>query len=74
VKLIGWENVELQALVEPGWELRDSPYLLDACKAIEAWHNRRLLARFERRAQEYGHLVRLLRETDPDRIGREVPA
>jgi hypothetical protein len=49
---------ELRALTDQAWELRDSPYLLDACQAIVDWHERRFLRRYERRQERAARLVR----------------
>jgi hypothetical protein len=46
------EKVELHALVIQAWELRDSPYLVDACRTICEWHERRPLTALERQAVE----------------------
>jgi hypothetical protein len=46
--LAQYEKTELYALVLQAWELRENPYLQDACAAIVAWHRRRPLAAFER--------------------------
>jgi hypothetical protein len=63
------EQEELRVLVYQACELRESPYLRDACEAIVEWAGRRPLARLER-AQGWtvSRLVRLLDETDADRI------
>ena len=61
--LLGGEGEDserrLHALVSQAWELRGTPYLVDACSAVEdEWH-RRHLTRLERNAE----LIALLRET-----------
>lgn len=56
------EERELQALVYQAFEMRDTPYLLDAVGAIVTWHERRPLLELERRQQRHADLVRLLRE------------
>jgi hypothetical protein len=38
---------ELHALVLQAWELRDTPYLRDACEAIGEWHERQPLTKLE---------------------------
>ena len=58
------EAGELRGLVAQAWDLRHTPYLDDAADAIVDWHERRAL----RRQMRQGALVRMLRETDPDRI------
>jgi hypothetical protein len=40
------EERHLRALVDQAFELRDTPYLTDACAAIRDWHERRELAAF----------------------------
>ena len=55
----GEEGV-LKGMVGQAWELRDGPYLRDACQAIVDWHQRRPLARLERRQAETASLHRLL--------------
>jgi replicative DNA helicase len=62
---------ELRVLVEQAWELRNSPYYLDACAAVEDWHDRRHLRRFDRRQEGNARMILLLRETDPDRVIRK---
>ncbi len=62
------EQRELYLLVGQAFELKGSPYLVDACEAIVAWNARRGLARLERAQGEIARLKRLLRETDPDRL------
>ena len=57
------EERDLRALVCEAFEMRDTPYLLDAVEAIVAWHERRPLLRLERGQQRHADLVRLLRET-----------
>jgi hypothetical protein len=42
------ELFNLHALVLQAWELRKSPYLIDASRAIVDWHERRHLADLER--------------------------
>ena len=59
--LFGGEDSErLHALVSQAWELRGTPYLVDACLAVEDEWRRRHLTRLERNAE----LVALLRETE----------
>lgn len=61
---------ELYLRVGQAWELkaRGSPYFFDACGEIENWHERRRLARLEREHADAGRVVRVLRETRPDRV------
>lgn len=61
----------LRALVIQAMELRQTPYLADAVKAIVDEHEREPLARFERQQERIATLLRLLRATDP-RIIRDV--
>lgn len=68
------EERELAALVGQAFELKGSPYLLDACAAIAEWHDRRHIRRFERRQRERAVLVQLLHETDPSRRRRQRAA
>src|SRR2546423_14854211 len=42
------EEAELRALVYQAYELRDSPYMHDACQAIVDWYERLPLTRYER--------------------------
>jgi hypothetical protein len=64
------EERELRALVYQAFELRESGYLVDAVADIIEWFERRPLAELEQRQERQARLVRLLRETDPDRLGR----
>jgi hypothetical protein len=41
------ECVELSSLIRQAWELRDSPYSLDACAALADWIDRWILRRWE---------------------------
>jgi hypothetical protein len=68
VTFLPHEDEQLYLLVGQAFELKGSPYFLDACQAIVDWNDRRLLTRIERKQEEIARLVRLLRETDPDRI------
>jgi hypothetical protein len=71
---------ELRVLTDQAWELRDSPYFLDACAAIVEWFERRHLRRFERgeelraaaRRARNAHLIALLRETNPATLEETV--
>jgi hypothetical protein len=56
---------DLSALVSQAWELRETPYLIDACKAIEDWYFRLPLSELERRQERNAWLIRILRETAP---------
>jgi hypothetical protein len=69
------EVLELRALVDQAWELRGTPYLLDACQAITDWHERRHLRGFERRQAHVLSLRMLLRECQPGqlRLAPECP-
>jgi hypothetical protein len=42
------EEQELRALVYQAFELRATPYLVDACQAVTDWFTRLPLTRFER--------------------------
>ena len=64
----------LRARVLEAWELRGSPYILDAAAAIAAAHEREQLTLFERREERSARLVRVMRATDPARIVRERAA
>jgi len=44
------EDAQLCRLVYQGFDLRETPYLRDACEAIVDWHERTLPDRLERRA------------------------
>jgi hypothetical protein len=46
------EDRELRALVDQAFDLRGSPYVLDAVQAIVHWHERRYLRRHERELEE----------------------
>ena len=46
------EAAQLRRLVYEAFDLRDGPYLLDACEAIVDWHVRTLPDRLERQARE----------------------
>jgi hypothetical protein len=45
------EAAQLRRLVNQAFDLRETPYLRDACAAIVAWHERTLPDRLERRAK-----------------------
>lgn len=53
-------ELELRALVDQAWELRDGPYLDDAVAAIVDWHERRHLRELERRQEHDARIPRLL--------------
>jgi hypothetical protein len=55
------EESELRALTDQAWELRQTPYLRDACEAIIEWHGRRHLRRLEREQERAAALARLMR-------------
>jgi hypothetical protein len=46
------EERELRALTDQAWELRETPYLRDACEAILDFWDRRWLRRHERRLED----------------------
>jgi hypothetical protein len=60
------EETELYIRTGQAWELRQrgSPYYVDACEEIAAWHERRRLAQLEREHDAIGRIVRLLREVN----------
>jgi hypothetical protein len=62
------EDRELRALVDQAFELRETPYVLDAVEAIVDWWDRRYLRARERRDQEFAELVRLLERTGVDAL------
>jgi hypothetical protein len=62
------EDRELRALVDQAFELRETPYVVDAVEAIVDWWDRRYLRARERRDQQFAELVRLL-----ERTGIETP-
>jgi hypothetical protein len=45
------EEAQLRRLVDQAFDLRDGPYLRDACEAIVDWHWKTLPDRLERRAE-----------------------
>jgi hypothetical protein len=45
------ESAQLRRLVDQAWDLRDSPYMVDACRAIEEWAWRMLPDWLERQAE-----------------------
>lgn len=53
----------LRALVYQAFELREGPYLREACEAVVDWWERFPLSRFERNEE----LVALIRSTYPQR-------
>jgi hypothetical protein len=57
------EERELRALVCQAFEMRQTPYLVDAAGAIVTWWERRPLLELERRQQRQADLIQLLRET-----------
>src|SRR5436309_3228703 len=64
----------LMALVVQALELKGTPYFIDACQAIVDAHEREPLTRLERRHEEIGSLVRLLRETNSTRLSTREAA
>jgi hypothetical protein len=48
------EEAQLRRLVNEAYDLRDGPYLRDACESLIAWHYRTLPDRLERAAKEAG--------------------
>jgi hypothetical protein len=66
---------ELRRLVDQAWDQRGTPYLVDACRAIEDWWERRYSRRLDRRDEDFADLIRLLERTDPGpTIDRRVAA
>jgi hypothetical protein len=64
------DEFELYAKVAQAWELGGSPYFIDAVAAVIEAYDRAPLTWFEWREQRHARnlwLIRLLRETDPDR-------
>jgi len=55
--------VELRALVDEAFDLRDTPYMGDACEHIIEWRARTNLRQLERRRDRVWAALRLLRET-----------
>jgi hypothetical protein len=68
------EEALLRALIIQAYDLKGSPYFVDAVAAIVDAFEREPLARLERKQGRIGSLVRLLRETDPNRIQRRKAA
>lgn len=64
-----WNERVLRPLVCQAFELRESPYLLDAIAAIVDAHARMPLTLLESRQERNARVISLLRETDPVRIG-----
>jgi hypothetical protein len=62
------------ALIVQAFDLRDTPYLVDACAAIAEQFERLALLRLERRQTRNAWIVRLLRETDPTKSVRRAAA
>jgi hypothetical protein len=57
------DELELRALCTQAFELRDTPYSVDAYTAIVVWWERRHLRALERKqARDIPALVRLIRE------------
>lgn len=65
-------GMSLYALVSQAWELRNSPYFPDALAAILDWYDRLGLTIHEKRQDHIAKVVRLLRQTDPARMGGAV--
>jgi hypothetical protein len=61
------DEFELRALVGLAWERRGGPDFRAALDAIEDWHDRRFVRRFERKQRQLAALHQVLRETDPFR-------
>jgi hypothetical protein len=59
------EDEQLRALVVQAFDLRGTPYLVDACRAIVDWYERRHLRQLEREQGEHAAWVRLFRECQP---------
>jgi hypothetical protein len=62
------EDEQLYRLVGQAFELKGSPYYYDAIEAIVDWIDQRLLRRLEHKQEEIARFLRLVSETDPDRI------
>jgi hypothetical protein len=45
------EQAQLRRLSDQAFDLRETPYLVDACQAIVDWHERTLPDRLERHAR-----------------------
>jgi hypothetical protein len=58
------EGEQLRALVLQAWELRETPYAVDACRAIVDWNQRRPLARLERDQEDQARARRVIASTD----------
>jgi hypothetical protein len=59
--LLTTHDEKLAALVGQAWELRETPWFLDAISAVLNEHDRRQLSRYESRSQRTARLVRLVR-------------
>jgi hypothetical protein len=46
------EDAQLRRLTDQAYDLRETPYLGDACQAVVDWHERTLPDRLDRRAGE----------------------
>jgi hypothetical protein len=62
--LRGAHRFPLMRLVWQAWDLKDTPYFIDACKAIVDWWERERPARIET-YWRHERLIQLLRETAP---------
>ena len=64
------DDAELRRLTDQAFDLKlkGSPYLLDASAAIEEWHDRRHVRAAERRDARHAEVLRVMRETRPDRV------
>jgi hypothetical protein len=56
-----YELAQLYVRVGQAWELRGSPYFVDACQAIVDWDDRRALARLELELEKTARAILLLR-------------
>jgi hypothetical protein len=63
------EEAELRGLVIQAWQLRDTPYFVDACAAIVDWSVQRPLAALYRE-QAFDAAVAALAAAYPDRYAR----
>jgi hypothetical protein len=68
------EEALLRALVIQAFDLKGSPYFVDAVGAIVDAHERAPLTRLEDRQERTAGLVTLLRETDPGVPVKRCPA
>jgi hypothetical protein len=62
---VALSDEQLRPLVIQAFDLKGSPYLIDAIDAIVDAHARAPLTCLEQRQERAALLIRLLRETDP---------